>query len=189
MRKIAELFIVTKSQVSDTQRGYFPIQHCILLQDIYDLENLANQLTEKVKVMDYNFGRVVDELSPICLQVDELSSTKFTWGTLTNYSNIILQILDTLFYSNSVVVVDPTSDTNLRLAIASVIYLLLPPTLRKKFSFHTGFFGSLSQIKSHLKFSDPQIFDANKHKKIKLQSNDVVSSYKFMTSYVEYIKT
>lgn len=178
-----------KSKEMDLRRGYFPVQHCLLIEDKFpqNLVNLANEFAFASGNYNYAFPESII-VNSLCLN-PKSEFDKFSWDILSTNKQIILQILDSLFYSKPVVAITKENNPLFRLAIANAVWLLLPKALQKQFSFHTNFFGSPDKISSLLKFTESVNFDSGNHTVLDLRRGDeALSSLRDVRSdYVKYV--
>ena len=177
-----------KSREVDSKRGYFQVQHCLLIEDGIP-ENFVKLAIEFASISaNYNYAfseaTVVD---PLCFEMtDEFDN--FYWDFFNANKNIVLHIIDRLFYSKSIFVVTNNADPVFRLKIANAVWLLLPPVLRKQLSFHTHFFSSPEKIRSLLKFTDsPNLIPSNQTVLDTRRGDDALSAYDIRSEYVKYL--
>lgn len=176
-----------KSNVIDPRRGYFPIQHCFLVSRYpRNLISFATQISKLTQQFDYRNPDF--ETKPLPIDFDDQIDEIF-WNYCEENKGVILRILDRLFTSGSVVVITPGNDLLSRISIVNAIWLILPPSLRKKFSFHTNFYGSPEKTKSILKFAIPQPFTpSSQYALLDLRRNEnKTTPYDIRTDYVKYL--
>lgn len=177
-----------KSREVDAKRGHFQIQHCLLIEDglPQNFVKFAFEFASISAKYNYAFSEatVVD---PLCFDMTN-EFDNFSWDVFTANKNIVLHILDRLFYSKSIFVVTNNTDPLFRLAIANAVWLLLPTVLRRQFSFHTHFFSSPEKIRSLLKFTDSANFiPSNQTVLDSRHGDDVLSAHDIRSEYAKYL--
>ncbi len=163
------LFAKTFINNTVTERRPFSMVHGVLLKDPL-LESFSVQKIVR-EFQKHNLDRQfshIETLTPFCIDANPVLDIA-VWDKLGDYLISILMVIDTIFQSKVIVLVN---SSELSLSLADAICTLLPKNLQKYFSFHSNFFGMASRTKSLVKFkTDFDVINDSDHAIIKLQSN------------------
>ena len=162
------------SRIADRLRGYFPMQHCVILKG-ENLDKLqVTKLVTEITKTDIN-QQYISEVKLPQLRLDSelicsIGPSHIDWNNLHNYTSSLVRIIDRLFAYDSVVVMIDNPDPLTRLSIVDALYTLLPLESQLRLGFHTNVYGAISHIKSRLKFKQPGMI-GDGHSWVRWESN------------------